>query len=99
MIPIVQYLKEGKLPDDKQEAVKVVRKASAYAVKDDILYRTSFSDPWARCVSKDEGDYVLREIHEGICGAHEGALAISRRAALLGYYWPTMNTDAKEFQM
>ena len=24
MIPIVQYLKEGKLPDDKQEVVKVV---------------------------------------------------------------------------
>ena len=58
------------------------------------LYRRSLSHPLSKCVSPEEGDYVLREIHEGICGAHEAQETLVRKALLQGYYWPSMTKDA-----
>lgn len=47
--------------------------ASRYTLINGELYRKSHTDqPLLKCVDKDEGNYVLREIHEGICGHHMG---------------------------
>ena len=45
-------------------------------------------------MSPEEGNYVLREIHEGIYGAHEAQNTIVQKALLQGYYWPNMSKDA-----
>ena len=58
------------------------------------LYRRSLSHPWSKCVSPEEGNYVLQEIREGIYGAHEAQKTIFRKALLQGYYWPNMSKDA-----
>ncbi|RVW76746.1 hypothetical protein CK203_047553 [Vitis vinifera] len=34
--------------------------------------------------------YVLAELHEGICGNHSGGQSLAHRAHSQGYYWPTM---------
>ncbi|XP_024028291.1 uncharacterized protein LOC112093653 [Morus notabilis] len=49
-----------------------------------------------RCLNKDEANYVMREIHEGICGNHSGGRSLSYKALRQGYYWPTMLKDAME---
>lgn len=36
----------------------------------------------------------MHEIHFGICGANAGARTIAQKATRLGYYWPTMYSDA-----
>uniref|UniRef100_A0A2N9GE62 Uncharacterized protein n=1 Tax=Fagus sylvatica TaxID=28930 RepID=A0A2N9GE62_FAGSY len=46
---------------------------------------------------KDEANYVLREIHEGVCGNHSGARALQRKVVRAGYYWPSMQADASRF--
>ena len=71
MKPIIQYLEHGTLPEDKLQARKLRVKAAYYFMHNGELYRRSLSHPWSKCVSHEEGNYVLREIHEGICGAHE----------------------------
>ena len=71
MKPIVQYLEHDTLPEDKLQARKLRVKAAHYSIHNGELYRRSLSHPWSKCVSPEEGDYVLREIHEGICGAYE----------------------------
>ena len=38
----------------------------------------------------------MEEIHEGICGAHQGYKTIKRKAELQGYFWPDMEEDAKD---
>ena len=45
-----------------------------------------------------EGDanYILKEVHEGICGNHIGARTLVRKTLRQGYYWPTMLKDATE---
>uniref|UniRef100_A0A2N9J3R3 Uncharacterized protein n=1 Tax=Fagus sylvatica TaxID=28930 RepID=A0A2N9J3R3_FAGSY len=39
-------------------------------------------------------DYVMREVHEGICGNHSGARSLVHKLVRAGYYWPTMQKDA-----
>ncbi|WCJ35536.1 Pro-Pol polyprotein [Euphorbia peplus] len=95
--PIFEYLYEGKLPEDKSQHPKIVRKSSRYTVVDGNLFRRSYSQPWLKAVGIEEGAKILEEIHEGSCGAHEGWNVLARKARLLGYYWPQMNNDAAEF--
>ena len=43
MTPIVVYLKEGRLPEDKNEARKMRIKAVKYVLIDEMLYKRGFS--------------------------------------------------------
>ncbi|GJW61826.1 reverse transcriptase domain-containing protein [Tanacetum coccineum] len=67
MTPIIEYLKEGTLPDDKKEASKLRIKAKQYGLWEGVLYRRSFLKPWIRCIGPLQADYVIREIHDGSC--------------------------------
>jgi len=40
--------------------------------------------------------YVLRKIHEGICGNHLGPRSLMGKVVRAGYFWPTMQKDAIE---
>ncbi|GKF08022.1 reverse transcriptase domain-containing protein, partial [Tanacetum coccineum] len=51
--------------------------------------------PWLRCVGPLQANYVLREIHEGSCSMHSGPRSVVAKALRSGYYWPTMDRDAR----
>ncbi|GJT95378.1 reverse transcriptase domain-containing protein [Tanacetum coccineum] len=72
------------------------RKAQRFELRDGVLYRRSFLQPWLRCVRPLQADYVLREIHAGSCSMHSGPWSIVARALRSGYYWPTMHRDARD---
>ncbi|CAL8089128.1 unnamed protein product [Prunus armeniaca] len=38
---------------------------------------------------------MLHEIHEGICGNHSGARSLAHKSHRQGYYWLTLQADAK----
>ncbi|CAL8994597.1 unnamed protein product, partial [Prunus brigantina] len=65
MDPIHAYLTNGTLPTDRTEAKTVRRRSARYLLLQSILYRRSYSLPLLRCVAPQQGDYILREIHEG----------------------------------
>ena len=44
-----------------------------------------------------EADYVMREIHEGICGNHSGARSLVNKLIRARYYWPSMQKDAQAY--
>ena len=67
MTPIVHYLKEGRLPEDKMEARKIQIRVARFVIINDVLYRRGYSLLYLRCAGLEETDYVLREIHKGIC--------------------------------
>ncbi|XP_024035481.1 uncharacterized protein LOC127899240 [Citrus sinensis] len=95
MDPIRAYIRDGVLPEDKRQARKLKCRAARYTLLDEVLYRRGFTLPLLRCVDEEEADYVLREIHEGICGNHSGARTLAFKALRQGYFWPTMHQDAK----
>ena len=97
MTPIVSYLKEGKLPEGKDEARKLRVKAARYVLMDEVLYKRGFSQPYLRCLAPDEVNYVLREVHEGACGNHSKAKSLIQEVVHAGYYWPTVQVDAKAY--
>ena len=90
MTPIVSYLKDGKLPEGKDKARKLRVRAARYVLIDEVLYKRGFFQPYLRCLTPDEANYVLREIHEGACGNHSGARSLIHKVVRAGYYWPTV---------
>ena len=86
MTPIVIFLKDGRLLEDKDEARKLTIKAAKYVLINEVLYKWGFSQPYLRCLAPNELNYVLREIHDGVCGNHLGARALVRKVARAGYY-------------
>ena len=64
MTPIVLYLKDERLPEDKDEAKKLRIRATKYVIIDEVLYKQGFSQPYLRCLAPDESNYVFREDHE-----------------------------------
>ena len=73
MTSIVSYLKDRRLPKEKDEAKKLRVRSARYVLMDEVLYKRGFSQPYLRCLALDEVNYVLREVHEGACGNHSGA--------------------------
>ena len=49
------------------------------------------------CLTPEQGQYVIAELHEGICGNHLGGRTLAHRAHTQGYYWPTMKSDAVDY--
>ncbi|GKC69815.1 reverse transcriptase domain-containing protein, partial [Tanacetum coccineum] len=96
MTPIMEYLKDETLLDDRKEASKLRIKARHYELLEGFLYRRSFLKPWLRCVGPLQADYVIREIHEGSCSMHVGPRYVVAKAMRLGYYWPTMHRHARD---
>ncbi|XP_074346342.1 uncharacterized protein LOC141685117 [Apium graveolens] len=97
MTPILAYVREGTLPEDKFKARRLRYQAARYVIYDEVLYKRGFNQPLLRCIDEEEGNYILREVHEGICGNHSGGSSLAMKVLRQGYYWPTMKEDAKNF--
>ena len=63
----------------------------------DVLYKRGFSLQYLRCLSHDEANDVMREVHKGICGNHLGAQSLVHKLIRAGYYWPIMLKDAQAY--
>nr|GEY66970.1 hypothetical protein [Tanacetum cinerariifolium] len=85
MTQLVDYLKEGILPEDEKEARKISLKARQYKLMEGVLYRRSFLTPWLICVGPLQADYVMREVHKGSCSMHAGPRAVVAKAMRLGF--------------
>ena len=96
MDPISDYLMDRILPSDPKEASKVRTRSDRFTIHRGTLYKQGFSTPILKSVGKEDANYVLREVHEGICGNHIGARSLAAKTFRQGYYWPTMLKDATE---
>ncbi|XP_073298515.1 uncharacterized protein [Primulina huaijiensis] len=66
MTPLIEYIVRGMLPEDRAQAAKIKRQAPRFVFLNDVLYRRSYQGPLLKCLSENEVEYVLREIHEAI---------------------------------
>ena len=96
MDPIWDYLVDGTLPSDPREASKLIARSVRFIIHRGTLYKRGFSTPILKCLGKEDANYILREVHEGICGNHIGARTLAGKTLRQGYYWPTMLKDAIE---
>lgn len=65
MTPLKKYLKEETLPPGKREARRTKLKAPQYELRGDMLYRRFYLQSLLWCVSPNEANYLIREVHKG----------------------------------
>ena len=58
--PIVSYLRDGTLPDNKEAARKLKVQAAWFILVKNVLYKKGLSWPYLRCLSPEETDYVKK---------------------------------------
>ena len=97
MTPIVEYLKTGVLPKDRNQARKLMYQLPRYTILDGKLYRRGYSMPLLRCVTPPEAKKIIEEIHEGFCGDHTGGHSLSKKIICQGYFWPTIKMDSFDY--
>ena len=86
MDPIWDYLVEGTLPSDPKEASKLRGRSARFTIHRGTLYKLGFSMPILKCVGKEDANYILREVHEVVCGNHIGAWTLAGKTLRHGYY-------------
>ncbi|XP_074342688.1 uncharacterized protein LOC141680330 [Apium graveolens] len=96
MIPILTYIKEGSLLDEKNEARRIKYKVARYVIYDRVLYRRGFSVSLLKCIDGDECKYILRKVHGAFVTITRGS-SLAHKIPRQGYYWPTLKKDVFEF--
>ena len=84
--PIVRYLKNGVLLEDKRKARLLRLKVVRYTLYDDRLYKRGFSTPLLKCVDLEQRSHILQEIHGKICDNHPGGQSLVHKALRQGYF-------------
>jgi hypothetical protein len=71
----IDFIRDQRLPAGMDarsaEAARVMRRSKGFVLVDSKLYRRgTCSGVLMKCVTKEDGYHILREIHEGVCGNH-----------------------------
>ncbi|XP_052728478.1 uncharacterized protein LOC128195277 [Vigna angularis] len=82
--------------NDLRVRVAEAKKAARYLLIGEDLYKRSFSSPLLKCVSLEEAEYVMRELHEGACGIYK-AVSIACQGHKSGLLFADGERDCKEF--
>ncbi|XP_071714543.1 uncharacterized protein [Rutidosis leptorrhynchoides] len=93
MEPIMQYIRNDVLLNDKPEARLVCERAPMYIIQNDILYRKSYCVPMMRCVGPIEAEIIVDEVHNGSCALHSGYKTVAAKIMRMGYFWPSLYRD------
>ena len=72
MDPIIDYLQDSRLPEDRNQVRKLRLKATRHLLLEGVLFKKSFSRKLLRYVMKEESQTVLKTIHLGVCANHCG---------------------------
>jgi hypothetical protein len=79
--PFIDYIREQKVPTDKNLAEQLIRRANSYVLVGDKLYRRGASSGvLMKCVPQEEGKGILEEIHKGVCGNHASSRTLVSKA-------------------
>jgi ribonuclease HI len=79
--PFIDYIREQKVPTDKNLAEQLIRCAKSYVLVGDKLYRRGASfGVLMKCVPREEGKGNLEEINKGVCGNHASSCTLVSKA-------------------
>ena len=76
----------GELPADETLARQITRRSESITIFDGELYHRSVTGAFQRCVSPEEGQEILREIHEGDSGHHARSKSLVAKPFHHGFY-------------
>jgi hypothetical protein len=71
--PFMIYLRIGGMPGDKVKCEQLHWWAGQYILVNDELYRQGGNDTLMKCITPEEGQIILQDIHAGVCRSHADA--------------------------
>ena len=87
---------QGELPEDETLARQIIRRSKSMTIVNGELHHCSVTGACQRCMSLEEGQEKLREIHEGDCGHHVGSKSLVAKAFRHGFYWLMAHANADD---
>jgi hypothetical protein len=94
--PFLAYLSRKELPEDDVTARQIVRRATTCTIINGLLYKRSTKGIFLRCVSPEEGQRILRDMHEDECRHHASSRMLVSKAFRHGFFWLMAQADAKK---
>jgi hypothetical protein len=67
-----------------------------YVIIEGDLYKHGVCSPLLKCLSRTEGQELMKKIHAGLCGSHIGSRPLLRKVFRQGFYWPKAASDAAD---
>jgi hypothetical protein len=93
----IDYIKENKLPANKEEATRIIKRSKNYVLVGDNSYRRAVSlGVLLKCVSREKGKETLEEIHSSCCGNHAASRKLVGKTFRTSFYLPTALKDVEE---
>jgi hypothetical protein len=77
---IMAYLRGHYEPQEELEEKRLKQRARGYTMVNGELYKSGVTEPWLRCITSEKGLELLKEIHNGFCGAHIGTRTSAGKA-------------------
>ena len=93
MTHFLEFLKEGTLPEEKNEARRLRYKSSRNVIYDNILYKRGFNSPLLKCIDERSAATSCRRYMRGSLGGG----SLTQKTVHQCYYWPTIRQDAQDF--
>eukprot|EP00253_Pinus_taeda_P007596 PITA_07596 len=96
---IANYLVIGKLPPHlfPNEKRKIIQESSKYSWISNELFKTGLDCVIRRCVREDKMLDILQACHDEPCSRHFADKRTAYKILSLGYYWPSLFKDAKQY--
>jgi hypothetical protein len=95
-IEIVSFLQGNCLSDDEAYKKRMEVRTRPYMIIEGELYKHGVCSPLIKCLSRAEGQELMKEIHAGLCGAHIGSRPLLGKVFRQGFYWPKAGSDVAE---
>src|SRR5664279_6306780 len=93
---MMSYMMDGSLPSEEVSARQIQRRAKAFTIINGEMHKRSVTNVLQRCVEPEEGQEILRDIHQGECGHHASSRALVAKAFRYGFYWPSALQEAED---
>jgi hypothetical protein len=93
---IIFYLQNLQCPPDwdKAKARSIKLKAVKYCIIDEHLFWKDPRGILLNCITEEETQGIIVEFHKGVCGGHHAWRDTTYKILRVGYYWPTLFSDA-----
>jgi hypothetical protein len=82
----IDYIKENKLPANKEEATQITRSKNFVLVGDNLYRGAASSGVLLKYVSSEKGKEILEEIHLGCYGNHASSRTLVGKAFRTRFY-------------
>jgi hypothetical protein len=95
---IISFLHGNRLSYDKVYNKRMEARTRPYVIIEGELYKYGVCSPLFKCLSRTEGQELMKEIHAGLCGSHIGSRPLLGKVFRQGFYWSKLQMQQTWFK-